>query len=132
MVLKKLLLMYFKNHRNASFQFDGGINCILGKNGKGKTNLLDAVYYLSFTKSGTGSQDRLAITHNKPAFTIHGEYDTQTIALRFERGKAKSLKVDGREPDKLSDVIGKAPLVMVLPEPPQKRRACQFSIASCL
>ncbi|MBC6425204.1 MAG: DNA replication and repair protein RecF [Ekhidna sp.] len=116
MIIKSLLLTYFKNHRNASFRFGNRINCIFGKNGKGKTNLLDAVYYLSFTKSGVGSQDRLAVTHNAPAFTIYGKYENHTIAVQFERGKTKSFKIDGKEPDRLSDVIGKVPLVMVLPD----------------
>ena len=115
MIIKSLLLTYFKNHESASFQFGDGINCIIGKNGKGKTNLLDAIYYLSFTKSGVGCQDRLAVTHNAPAFTIYGEYESQTIAIQFQKGRVKSLKIDGKEPDRLSDVIGKVPLVMVLP-----------------
>lgn len=116
MILKSLKLTYFKNHQNNAFDFGNRINCILGKNGKGKTNLLDAIYYLSFTKSGVGSQDRLTITHEAPAFTIYGEYDQTTVALQFERGKAKSIKIDKQEPEKLSDVIGLVPLVMVLPD----------------
>lgn len=116
MILKKLKLTSFKNHANSSFEFQQGINCILGRNGLGKTNLLDAIYFLSFTKSGVGSQDRLSITHEERAFTIFGEYDEQTIAIQFEKGKTKTLKVDGKEPDRLSDVIGRTPLVMVLPD----------------
>lgn len=116
MILKRLVLTHFKNHQSSNFEFGERFNCIVGKNGKGKTNLLDAIYYLSFTKSGVGSQDKLAITHDQRAFTIHGTYDERTIALQYENGKAKSIKLDGAEPEKLSDVIGEVPLVMVLPD----------------
>lgn len=116
MILKSLKLTYFKNHQNASFDFGDRINCVLGKNGRGKTNLLDAIYYLSFTKSGVGSPDRLTISHDAPAFTVHGTYDETTIALQFEKGKAKAIKIDKQELDKLSDAIGIVPLVMVLPD----------------
>jgi len=116
MILKSLRLTYFKNHENAFFDFGERINCVLGKNGKGKTNLLDAIYYLSFTKSGVGSQDRLTISHEANAFTIYGQYDQTTIALQFEKGKAKIIKIDNQTPEKLSDVIGMVPLVIILPD----------------
>ncbi|MEP1096803.1 MAG: DNA replication and repair protein RecF [Cyclobacteriaceae bacterium] len=116
MILKSLKLTHFKNHVNATFNFNDGINCVVGKNGTGKTNLLDAIYYLSFTKSALGSSDRLVINHEKDAFTIFGNYDDFTEALQFEKGKAKIIKVDGKEPEKLRDMIGRVPLVIVLPD----------------
>ena len=116
MILNSLQLTHFKNHEASNFEFIEGINCVVGKNGTGKTNLLDSIYYLSFTKSAVGSQDKLAITHDQPVFTIFGNYDACTIAIQFERGKVKVLKIDGQEPEKLSDVIGLVPLVMVLPD----------------
>lgn len=116
MILKSLSITDFKNHSAASFVFADRINCILGKNGAGKTNLLDAIYYLSFTKSAVGSQDKLSIAHERPAFTVLGTYDSSTIAIQFEKGKAKTIKVDGQELNKLSLLIGKVPLVIVLPD----------------
>lgn len=116
MILKSLRLTYFKNHPESQFEFENRINCVLGKNGMGKTNLLDAIYYLSFTKSALGSQDKLAITHDQQAFTLFGTYQNLNIAIQFEKGKVKTLKIDGQEPDKLSAVIGKVPLVIVLPD----------------
>ena len=116
MILKSLQLTHFKNHPQSQFTFEDRINCVLGKNGMGKTNLLDAIYYLSFTKSALGSQDRLSITHDQRAFTLFGSYTDLTIAVQFEKGKVKTLKIDGQEPDRLSDVIGKVPLVIVLPD----------------
>jgi DNA replication and repair protein RecF len=116
MLLKKLQLTQFKNHLSSSHEFGERINCVLGKNGVGKTNLLDAIYYLSFTKSAVGSQDRLSIHHEMPSFTVRGTYDDCVLAIQFEKGKSKTLKIDGQEPEKLSDVIGKVPLVIVLPD----------------
>lgn len=116
MILKSLKLTSFKNHPDSIFEFGKRVNCVLGKNGIGKTNLLDAIYYLSFTKSAVGAQDRLAITHDHRAFTLYGQYEELTLAIQFEKGKVKTLKIDGQEPDRLSDVIGKVPLVMVLPD----------------
>lgn len=116
MVLKSLQLTHFKNHETSSFDFKEHVNCIVGKNGVGKTNLLDAIYYLSFTKSALGTQDKLAIAHEQPVFTLFGKYDACTVAIQFERGKSKVLKIDGQEPEKLSDVIGLVPLVLVLPD----------------
>ena len=116
MILKSLWLTNFKNYSNSKFDFINGINCVLGKNGKGKTNLLDAIYYLSFTKSAVGSQDRFSIFHEAPAFALHAIYSDLIIALQFEKGKTKSLKINNQEPKKLSDVIGRVPLVLVLPD----------------
>lgn len=122
MILKNLRLTSFKNHPNSSFAFGNRINCVLGKNGTGKTNLLDAIYYLSFSKSALGSPDRLLVTHEHPSFTLYGAYDHITLAIQSEKGKTKTIKIDGKEPDKLSDLIGKVPLVMVLPDDTQMIR----------
>ena len=116
MILKSLRLTNFKNHSNAVFSFENGINCIIGQNGLGKTNLLDAIYYLSFSKSGLGSIDRQAITHGEHVFTIFGNYEEHQIGLQFEKGRTKSVKVDGILLEKISDLVGKIPLIMVLPD----------------
>ena len=116
MILKHLQLTSFKSHLDGSFDFDDRINCITGKNGVGKTNLLDAIYYLSFTKSAVGSLDRFGISNDAPAFILFGTYDQCTIALQYERAKMKTLKLDGQEIEKFSDAIGKVPLVIILPD----------------
>ncbi|MFK7954093.1 MAG: DNA replication/repair protein RecF [Ekhidna sp.] len=116
MFLERIQLTQFKNHGSSSYDFGKRINCVLGNNGKGKTNILDSIYYLSFTKSAVGSQDRLSVQHEMSSFTIHGSYDECVLAIQFQKGKTKTLKIDGKEPDKLSDVIGKVPLVIVLPD----------------
>ncbi|MEM6828965.1 MAG: DNA replication and repair protein RecF [Bacteroidota bacterium] len=116
MILKHLRLSQFKSHEDFVFDFNRQINCILGENGTGKTNLLDAIYYLSFTKSAFGTLDRNSVSHMKSVFTIFGEYETLKIALQYEKGKSKVLKIDGQVPDKISEVIGKVPLVIMLPD----------------
>ncbi len=116
MILKSLQLTHFKNHLSKGYDFDDRINCILGKNGSGKTNLLDAIYYLAFTKSALGTSDKLAINHEEVQFTLFGSYDFGTVALQYSQGKPKAMKFDGQELDKLSEAIGKIPLVVVLPD----------------
>ena len=116
MILKSLKLTSFKNHANSEFEFGERINCILGKNGVGKTNLLDAIYYLSFSKSAISSQDRYSISLHQQMFTIYGTYDDLTIALQYGTKKPKTIKIDGQEPEKVSELIGKVPLVIVLPD----------------
>ncbi|MEM6641500.1 MAG: DNA replication/repair protein RecF [Bacteroidota bacterium] len=122
MILKSLTLTSFKNHQNAQFSFGDRINCLLGRNGVGKTNLLDAIYYLSFSKSAFSIQDRNAIMHEHSFFAIHGKYNDLTVAIQAASGKSKTIKVNGREPDKLSDLIGLVPLVLVLPDDTQMIR----------
>lgn len=116
MILKSLWLTSFKNHADTRFEFGDRVNCVLGKNGVGKTNLLDAVYYLSFTKSALSSQDGLAVMHQASTFTILGDYEEDRVAIQFTKGKPKTLKINGSEAERLSDVIGKVPLVMILPD----------------
>lgn len=116
MILKRVTFTNFKNHTSSSFEFGEHLNCILGKNGTGKTNLLDGIYYLSFAKSGIGSSDRMAISFDEPAFTLFGNYDSKTIAVQFEHGKQKHVKVNGNVLEKLKELVGKNPLVMVLPD----------------
>lgn len=116
MILKRLKLTHFKNHLSAEFEFGERINCILGKNGTGKTNLMDAIYYLSFTKSALSSLDKLSISHKKLFFTLFGEYDKFTIAIQQELGKPKQANLDGGRLEKVSELIGKVPLVMMLPD----------------
>jgi DNA replication and repair protein RecF len=116
MILKSLQVTHFKNHQSRAFNFNDQINCIIGKNGAGKTNLLDAIYYLSFSKSAVGSSDRIAIHKEENVFTLYGQYNNMTIALQFEKGKSKIVKIDGQELEKLKDLIGQIPLVIILPD----------------
>ena len=74
MFLKSLQLFNFRNYETANFEFSEAMNCVLGKNGSGKTNLLDAVYYLALSKSHGQSKDELNIQHQAPFMALHGRF----------------------------------------------------------
>jgi len=119
MYLRNLSLVNFKNYAELEVDFSSGINCFTGNNGVGKTNLLDAIYYLSFCKSYFTNVDASNIRHNNPLFVIQGEYQlnglTENIYCGYEEGKKKKVKRNKKEYDKLADHIGLIPLVMVTP-----------------
>jgi DNA replication and repair protein RecF len=119
MYLEKLSLLNYKNIREAELTFSPKINCLLGNNGMGKTNLLDAIYYLSFCKSHTNSIDNQNITHNEDFFMINGTYhigeNTENIYCAIKPKHKKQFKRNKKEYERLSDHIGLLPLVMVSP-----------------
>ena len=121
MYLKNIKLANFKNYEDASFDFHPNVNGIVGANGSGKTNLLDAVHYLSFTKSFFVSQDKYAVRFGTDFFAVHGEFFTfddaknNKIGCTYKVGGRKIVKADGKEYDRFSDHIGRFPLVMVSP-----------------
>lgn len=120
MHLQKLYLHDFKNYAEAELEFCPRINCFVGNNGSGKTNLLDAIHYLSFSKSYFGSADKDNIRHGEEAFCIHGLYvheeDNFNVSLVNRRGSRKSLKYNQKEYERFSDHVGKIPLIMVSPQ----------------
>lgn len=100
--------------------FSARVNCFIGDNAAGKTNLLDAIYYLSFCKSYFNAIDSQNIRHEAPYFSITGKYDlnshtTDTIQCVQKRNQKKSFKLNKKEYDRLSDHIGLYPLVMISP-----------------
>ncbi|MFN6358062.1 MAG: DNA replication/repair protein RecF [Bacteroidota bacterium] len=119
MHLSALNIAQFKNYATARVICTPGINCFVGKNGSGKTNLLDAIYYLSFTKSYFNAQDQFNIKHDEPWLRIEGNYKRnemeEQVSLFVQRGERKVLKVNNNEPKKFSDHIGHLPLVMITP-----------------
>lgn len=121
MVLKNLFLTHFKNYNSAEFSFHENVNCILGNNGSGKTNLLDAIHYLSFCKSYFTSQDNFSLQFHEEFFAIHGDFyadssenSSNRISCIYKNGR-KSMKNNQKEYDRLSDHIGIYPLIMVSP-----------------
>lgn len=117
MILSDLHLTHFKNHSEGKFNFLSGINCVVGKNGKGKTNLLDAVNYLAFGRTSLSSTDAQNITHDQKAFYIHGTFaDDLKVACGYEFRKGKMLKVNGSDQPKISEHVGLIPLVMTSPD----------------
>ena len=119
MILDSLSIINFKNVAQAQLQFSPGVNCLIGDNGMGKTNILDAIYYLSFCKSYINQSDSSVITHNEPFMMLQGKYSrrgaTEDITLSLQRGKRKVVKRGGKEYQRLSQHIGLLPLVMVSP-----------------
>ena len=119
MYLQKISLVNFKNIESQTFDFQQKINCFVGDNGVGKTNVLDAIYYLSFAKSYFNSVAIQNIKHNEPFFMIEGDYilndRTEKIVCSLKRGQKKVLKRNGKNYEKFSEHIGQIPLVIISP-----------------
>ena len=120
MFLQKLSLVNFKNYVNQEFEFTDKINCFVGENGSGKTNILDAIYYLSFCKSYFNSVDSQNILHAEIFFSIHGVYFrngdfSDKLSCIHKRNQRKKFKCNDKEYDRLADHIGLFPLVMISP-----------------
>ncbi len=121
MHLKHLHLTNFKNYTENTIRFSPNINCFIGDNGVGKTNILDAIYYLSFTKSYFNQPDTLVTKHQMPFFSIIGKYisaqdQSDEVICQFDtQKKHKRFKKNGKAYKRLADHIGQFPLVMVSP-----------------
>ncbi|MEI6594565.1 MAG: DNA replication/repair protein RecF [Bacteroidota bacterium] len=119
MYLKNLLLTQFKNYSQARLDLSPEVNCFVGNNGAGKTNLLDAIYYLSFTKSFFNTIDQQNILHTQNFFSLEGEFIKgeidEKVRIAVQRGEKKSVKVNNNEHRKFSDHIGSYPAVIITP-----------------
>ncbi|HIZ87571.1 MAG TPA: DNA replication/repair protein RecF [Candidatus Coprenecus pullistercoris] len=119
MYLKRIILKDFKNIRSADVSFSPKINCICGDNGEGKTNLLDAVYYLSMTKSFLSSSDRYTYTFDTDEAVLHGTYiddgTTDDIAMSVRSDGGKTVRRNGKAYKRISEHIGHIPVVMTSP-----------------
>ena len=120
MYLKSLRLANFKNCESAELAFSEKVNCLVGLNGAGKTNVLDSIYYLSFCKSFFNAADKLNIRHDQDFFSIHGVYgfddkEDELVSCVQKRDSKKSFKRNKKEYERLSDHIGRIPLVMISP-----------------
>jgi DNA replication and repair protein RecF len=118
--LQKLRLYNFKNHEEVNLTVDEKINCFLGKNGSGKTNLLDAIYYLSFTKSAVNPYDLQNIRTGQSGFLIKGVFDIEgrqrEVICSFQQGEKKILREDYQEYTRFSEHLGKYPIVLIAPQ----------------
>lgn len=119
MFLHHLSVINYKSLKQIELDFSPKINCFFGNNGMGKTNLLDAIYYLSFCKSHTNVIDSQNIHHDEDFFVIQGFYDkdakTEEIYCGCKRRQKKSFKRNKKEYERLSDHIGLIPLVLISP-----------------
>ena len=123
-MLKALNILNYRNIREASLEFAPKLNCFVGLNGQGKTNVLDAIYLLSFTKSAYTAQDSLNITHGEEMAMVQGNYrgyglpvtdEGFTISCGLRRGVKKQFRKDKKDYPRLIDHIGLIPLVMISP-----------------
>ena len=120
MWLKRISILNYKNLEQVDLAFSRKMNCIIGRNGMGKTNLMDAVYYLSFCKSATNPVDSQNICHDQAFFVVQGFYETddgdpEEVYCGLKRRQKKQFKRNKKEYTRLSDHIGLIPLVMVSP-----------------
>jgi DNA replication and repair protein RecF len=119
MILKLLSLVNFKNHESLQIDFSPKVNCFLGNNGVGKTNLLDAIHYLSFCKSYYNVIEADNIKYGERFFMLKGEFlnedNTDFVVDASLKEKVKHFKYNSKKYDKLSDHIGKIPLVIITP-----------------
>jgi DNA replication and repair protein RecF len=154
MFLQKISLAHFKSYEYESFEFSERVNCIIGENGTGKTNLLDAIYFLALTKSSISNQDALSINHEAEYMMIEGsfsmfdvrfsmfgnnetdiekntEYQTEAsdtsniehqtsnnehlITISLQRGQKKAVLRDKKAYERISEHIGRFPVVMLSP-----------------
>ncbi|GGD03020.1 DNA replication/repair protein RecF [Hyunsoonleella pacifica] len=119
MILKSLSLVNYKNFESQSFNFNEKINCFVGNNGVGKTNILDAIYHLSFGKSYFNPIALQNIKHHEDFFVINGDYQKkekhEKISVSLKRGQKKVIKRNGKAYEKFSEHIGFLPLVIISP-----------------
>lgn len=120
MILNQIDIVNFKNIESASLEFSQGVNCLLGMNGMGKSNLLEAIHFLSMTRPMSPIPDNLLIRHGQPMMMAKGSYLTDSgghdrISCGITRGKGKTLKRNDKEYQKISEHIGRYPVVTVTP-----------------
>ena len=121
-MLRALSIINYKNIREAQLSFSDKLNCFIGLNGQGKTNVLDAIYYLSFTKSAYNTIDSQNITHDQDMAMIQGTYhlhhhdEAEVITCGIKRGVKKQFRRGKKDYQRLIDHIGLIPLVMVSPQ----------------
>ncbi len=119
MILKSLSLLNYKNFDSKTFAFNEKINCIVGNNGIGKTNVLDAIYHLSFGKSYFNPVATQNIKHDEDFFVINGDYEKESkpekVIVSLKRGQQKVIKRNGKAYEKFSEHIGFLPLVIISP-----------------
>ena len=117
MILEKLSLINYKNITEATLELSPKINCFIGSNGVGKTNLLDAIFFLSFCHSAYNPVDSQVIRHGQEFLMLEGRYDEDlTISCGMKRGQKKHFKRNKKEYRRLSEHIGLIPIVMISPD----------------
>ncbi len=119
-LVSALKLYHYKSYAEGAFAFFGDLNFVVGRNGIGKTNLLDAIYYLCMARSHSTPQDRDTVQFGKSFFRIEAEIivsgEAHAVCVKVKPGAVKEITVDGKQADKLSAYVGFLPVVMLAPE----------------
>lgn len=120
MNLSRVDIVNFKNIEEATLEFSPGINCLLGDNGMGKSNLLEAIHFLSLTRPMSSMPESALLRHGSDMLMVNGSFltdsgATEQISCGIVRGKGKTLKRNGKEYGKISEHIGRFPVVTVTP-----------------
>lgn len=119
MVIRKLEILNYKNIGEAELEFSPNVNCFIGSNGEGKTNLLDAIYFLSFTKSSTNHVDSMNIRHGVDVMMLKGSYDLngaeENVQCGLKRGQAKQMRRNMKLYKRMSEHVGLLPVILVSP-----------------
>lgn len=119
MILKQLNILNYRNIAAAELQMSPKINCFVGSNGEGKTNILDAIYFLSFTKSTANNIDSNNIRHGEEMMMVQGIYDLngteEEISVGMKMKQKKHVKRNKKDYKKMSEHIGLLPLILVSP-----------------
>lgn len=119
MFIRELSILNYKNFGEASLTFSKKLNCFIGNNGVGKTNLMDAIYYLSFCKSYFNNPDSQNVRHSEDYFALQGKYElngtSEEVHCGFKMGQKKKIRRNKKEYERFSDHIGLLPLVIISP-----------------
>jgi len=120
MRLDFIRLTNFKNYIEAEVAFKSPLVCLVGENGSGKTNLLDAIYYMGLTKSAFSGSDLQNISHGQEYFSIKGVWEVngkeKVVICSFKKGEKKKFQVDDTEYGKFSEHLGAFPVVLICPD----------------
>jgi DNA replication and repair protein RecF len=119
MYIQDISIVNYKNLKDVQAVFSSRLNCLIGNNGAGKTNLMDAVYYLSFCKSFFNAVDHYNVRHGENYFMLSGNYirndSVENISCGLQQGQKKQFKRNSKVYKKLMKHIGLLPLVMISP-----------------
>lgn len=121
MVLRNTEILNFKNIAGAKIEFSSRVNCVLGRNAMGKSNLLESVHFMSFLRGFRTLPDSEYLRHGTDTLLVKGEYESDSgttcrLSIGLARGRRKSVRADGKEYQRVAQHIGRFPLVMVAPQ----------------
>ena len=144
MILEKLSILNYKNLEEAQLELSPGINCLIGQNGMGKTNVLDAIYFLSMCKSANCSQDQMVLRHGADFMMVQGQYvkedgTPEEISCGLKKGQKKTFRRSKKAYQRLAEHIGLIPVVLVSPADQmliaggseERRRFMDMMISQC-